>query len=57
MENKILKCCICGNEIKDLGNDPSPIEHKKNERCCDSCSDNIVVPVRIMMLGVRKRRK
>ena len=40
------KCCFCGNEI-GFGNSALPI---RNERCCDKCNAELVIPARIKMM-------
>ena len=50
-----LKCCICGQKIKGYGNNPDgaldwfghKIEWTKNDRCCDECNLEIVIPDRV----------
>ena len=41
--DKVLNevCCICGEELKDFGNDPYPISDEG--RCCDKCNDKVIV--------------
>ena len=43
-----MKCCICGKEIKDYGNNPFPIA--ENGECCDNCNMEVVVPARINLI-------
>lgn len=42
------KCCICGNEIVGMGNNPYPVE--KEGECCDICNLQKVIPERIMLM-------
>ena len=48
-----IECCICGDAIPtnsfgwDMGNNASPYGDKDNNRCCDECNWNIVIPTRI----------
>lgn len=44
MEEK-MKCCFCEKMVKGLGNNALPI---KNDRCCDKCNTEFVVPIRIL---------
>lgn len=50
-----LICCICGEPIKisslgwALGNNAYPYGNENNNRCCDDCNWNIVIPTRIEM--------
>lgn len=47
-------CCICGKEIKGLGNNPRPV--KDSGRCCDFCNENMVIPKRIETLFKEKTK-
>ena len=47
-------CSICGRPYIGFGNNAQPVN---NERCCDSCNINIVVPRRIMDVKVSKYLK
>lgn len=42
-----FKCCICGKEVEEYGNNSWPI---KEGRCCNECNLNKVLPARIEML-------
>lgn len=48
-----IACCICGLNIPtnsfgwDMGNNAYPYGHLNNNRCCDECNWNIVIPTRI----------
>lgn len=33
-------CCMCGEELKDFGNNPYPISDEG--RCCDKCNDKVI---------------
>lgn len=35
-----MKCCICNNDIKDIGNNPYPLcgYDDFSSRCCDTCN-------------------
>lgn len=39
-----MKCCICGNEIENYGNNAFPV---KDGKCCDSCHETVVIPARM----------
>ena len=47
-----LTCCICGKKMtRENAHDPYPVRqeswYEENEnRCCTSCNDQIVVPIR-----------
>lgn len=47
-EMKTQKCCICGKDFTEWGNNPSPI--KQDGVCCDHCNWAIVIPARISTL-------
>jgi len=40
------KCSICGDLYEHFGNNPEPVK-KVDERCCDACNWEIVVPIRM----------
>jgi hypothetical protein len=40
-----MKCCFCKKDAGEFGNNAQPI---MNGRCCDSCNDEIVLPIRIL---------
>lgn len=44
----MIKCCFCGKDIKDYGNDPRPIKvaNEVHPICCDECNAKIVIPTR-----------
>ena len=44
------KCCICGKEFTDWGNDPWPVNTDENAKCCDDCDMSVVVPARLNMM-------
>lgn len=50
MDNKKLKCSICGGTIKGWGNNPWPVTKGENDRCCDICNSAKVIPARILGL-------
>lgn len=45
-----IKCCLCGEEITDFGNNPWPLVEDENARCCDCCNETKVIPARITRL-------
>lgn len=53
-----MKCCICGCEISNWGNNPYPLclEEDNNARCCDECNDAYVINARIMATRLVKRK-
>lgn len=54
---KKLRCCICNKIMEDHGNIPygaldyygRPIKWQKDERCCDECLGEYVIPGRIKL--------
>ncbi len=56
MENneKICRCCICGQLFMGMGNNPWPVIDEDDASCCDLCNQYIVVPARIEMILVDK---
>lgn len=43
-----MKCCICGREIGNWGNNPWPIvKDDPKAECCDDCNIRYVIPARI----------
>lgn len=43
-----MKCSICNKSFNGKGNNSEPF---KREKCCDECSLDIVVPLRIFLNG------
>lgn len=54
--NETTKCCLCGKEIPTWGSkNPHPFgEVGKNERCCEQCFTEKVIPTRQVMIGERE---
>lgn len=42
----IMKCCICGKEIKGYGNSALPLVEGI---CCDTCNNYVVIPARLYL--------
>lgn len=40
-------CCLCGDKYARYGHNPAPLGSVETERCCDTCNDIFVVPVRM----------
>lgn len=56
--NKKYVCCICGKEFEGYGNNPYPIGHdvySEEDRCCDKCNLDYVIPARIALLADKKK--
>lgn len=49
-----FKCCICGFKFEGFGNNPWPVSNDPEDRCCDSCNCEKVVPERIRDIMKRK---
>lgn len=47
-KNNIQRCSICGRPFKGYGNHAFPA---KMGKCCDECNENLVIPLRIMMIS------
>ena len=51
-KDKNLLCCLCGDEITpensswEFGNNPKPLWKDVNDRCCDGCNEEFVIPFR-----------
>jgi len=45
MDNQ--KCCLCEEEMDDMGNNPEPLMDGPEDRCCDYCNRTKVVPARL----------
>lgn len=43
------KCGICNQPLNGMGNNSMPFRY--HGRCCDSCNENVILPMRIFMLG------
>lgn len=43
----MLRCNLCGNKIFDYGNNPYPLMVSDDDRCCDYCNSEYVIPARI----------
>ena len=50
-----MKCCICGKEMKGVGNNPYPLCYKGDykSRCCNRC-DLLVVEARMEIVAYGK---
>ena len=53
-----IKCCICGKEQEGFGHNPQGAMDNKDkwrkwkaeDRCCDDCNSNVVIPGRIKFM-------
>jgi len=51
-EEETFVCCICHKEFKGFGNNPDPVSEDENDRCCNNCNTNKVIPARLKELGI-----
>ena len=47
MDKEKFKCCICGKVFDGYGNNPYPASADPNDRCCDVCNIQKVIPARL----------
>ena len=47
-------CSICGKKFTGWGNNPYPVTKGENDKCCDKCNEEKVVPARIAELYGKK---
>jgi hypothetical protein len=45
------KCCLCGLPYDQRGNNPWPLAHGEEDRCCSPC-DQVVIEARIDPAGM-----
>lgn len=52
-----MKCCLCGGEIKPVGDwvSGNNAEPAAEGRCCDNCNYAIVLPMRLREMMERKK--
>ena len=44
-------CSLCGNKLEnEYGNNPYPLLKKEEDRCCNLCNHNYVIPSRLCVL-------
>lgn len=41
------KCCFCGKQFNNYGNDIRPLVSRRGDRCCNDCNAEIVIPNRL----------
>ena len=54
MEKKWRTCSLCGRDFFGFGNNPEPLNRFDN-RCCDDCNANKVIPARIRRIERDKK--
>ena len=47
------KCCFCGKPYNLYGNNPDPVDTRKNARCCNACNAKIVIPARLALFELK----
>ena len=40
------KCCVCGREYSEFGNNANPI---RKGSCCDYCNTQFIIPARVFL--------
>ena len=67
MLDKEYVCCICGDIFNGYGNNPwgaiqpepngviKELEFNDNDRCCDECNNQFVIPGRLWHMRKRAR--
>lgn len=51
-------CCLCGKHVSgSWGNNPWPLSHDINERCCDECNMTKVIPARLSIIQANRENK
>ena len=58
-DTEVKTCSICKEEIYGFGNNPQPVinEGKKlevNDSCCDTCNEDVVMPIRLTQVNNRR---
>lgn len=51
-EGRKMKCSICGQEIIGDEHNAIPVT---SDVCCETCNDNVVLPIRVYGLGTNKK--
>lgn len=47
----LFKCCLCGKDTKEFGNNPDPLPSiNDSDECCDECNETKVIPARLSSL-------
>ena len=48
--NQVYTCCICGETFTGWGNNPWPVCNGEEDRCCDACNEEKVIPARLQQM-------
>ena len=61
-KEELIVCCLCNEEIKpeisgwQYGHNPAPLGETEDDRCCDSCNYQEVIPARLQgILEIQKK--
>lgn len=52
-----FKCCICGKEVNEWGNDPWPVDMHPDHKCCNACDMSVVLAARLRSMAKHKEKK
>jgi hypothetical protein len=56
-EGTTTRCCLCGKVIPTWGSkNPDPLRSDSDQRCCDECFTEKVIPARQVMVGQREEK-
>lgn len=50
MEQTSFECVLCGETFFGYGNNPWPLSEHPEDRCCDDCNREFVIPARLRKL-------
>lgn len=53
LENKERTCSICKQKFTGFGHNPEPVKPYPS-RCCDSCNNGVVIPLRLFAIYHRE---
>ena len=53
-ETLVPRCSICGELYHGIGNNAEPVN---NGRCCNTCNDLVVIPIRITQMRKDKQQE
>jgi hypothetical protein len=61
-KEELIICCLCNEEITpdasgwQYGHNPAPLGETEDDRCCDSCNYQEVIPARLQgILEIQKK--
>ena len=57
MENKKMKCCICGKSFYGNGNNAYPLIRSRANKCCNECNNDYIIPLRMIEILAKKERE